>query len=191
VHRWAARIVRDALAKSDGVVAEAPGDGELLDWYREGHRALVETLRAAPDDLECFAFLPAPSPKAFWARRQAMETAIHRADAEGAIGSVTPYDETLALDGIEELLFGFGSRMPEKFDPATFRFEVVSGPSWLVRLESPRLEPVRDGAGAADVTVSGSASEVFRWLWNRPADVSVDGDVTRAAEWGKFAIRWG
>ena len=34
--------------------------------------------------MRCFAFLPAPSPLAFWARRQAHETGIHRADVESA-----------------------------------------------------------------------------------------------------------
>src|SRR5690349_6652723 len=89
VHRWAAALV------ADGHTAPRPlGDGpdldgaELVAWYRDSHRLLVDTLAAAPADLECWTFHPAPcpSPLAFWTRRQAHETAVHRYDAESARG---------------------------------------------------------------------------------------------------------
>lgn len=38
--------------------------------------------RWAAGYVDCWTFLDAPSPLAFWARRQAHETAIHRADAQ-------------------------------------------------------------------------------------------------------------
>ena len=70
VHRWAADIVARCSATTDtelgGAVGSGPSDDALLDWFVEGHAALVATLRAAPDDLECATFLPAPSPLAFW-----------------------------------------------------------------------------------------------------------------------------
>ena len=49
--------------------APLPDDGELVDWYVAGHSALVEALATAPTDLQCWSFLAAPSPLAFWARR--------------------------------------------------------------------------------------------------------------------------
>ena len=52
-------------------------------------------------------FLPAPSPLAMWARRQAHETSIHRCYAESATGATTGFDPTFAADGIDELLYGF------------------------------------------------------------------------------------
>src|SRR6204780_1534249 len=58
----------------------------------------------------CCGFLDAPSPLAFWARRQAHEPAIHRADAESAAGDVTPFPAVFAADGIDELLVCFASR---------------------------------------------------------------------------------
>ena len=69
-----------------------------------------EALRSAPADLECWTFLPADSPLAFWARRQAHETTIHRVDVESISASLTPLDAQLSADGIDELLFGFASR---------------------------------------------------------------------------------
>ncbi len=86
------------------------GDESLLDWFREGHAALVDALSRAPDDLSCWTFLAAPSPRAFWARRQAHETAIHRADAQSPTASMTPSDTDLAADGVDELLFRFMAR---------------------------------------------------------------------------------
>ena len=46
---------------------------------------------------------------AFWARRQAHETGIHRADAESPAGrgGTTLFPPEFAVDGIEEMLFGF------------------------------------------------------------------------------------
>lgn len=118
VHRWAARTVREPISGPHEQVggdplraaAQRPPDDELLDWFREGHAALVETLQQAPSDLECWAFLPAPSPLHFWARRQAHETTMHRVDAEQAAGQVSPIDPALAADGVDELLTGFVSR---------------------------------------------------------------------------------
>ena len=101
VHRWATAIVTRARTEPFDPFAELeghwPADDALVDWFRAGHLALVTALEQAPDELQCFAFLPAPSPRAFWARRQAHETGIHRADVEGASGPITPYQPDAAV----------------------------------------------------------------------------------------------
>lgn len=90
VHRWATGFVVGGLtspgagASEEEILGQGPADAELPGWFRDGHAALVRALDAADPGLNCWAFLPAPSPLAFWARRQAHETAIHRADAEQA-----------------------------------------------------------------------------------------------------------
>ncbi|MBO0814565.1 MAG: maleylpyruvate isomerase N-terminal domain-containing protein, partial [Actinobacteria bacterium] len=89
VHRWATGFVAEGLTRPGGssekeILSQGPADAELLGWFCEGHAALVRALNAAAPDLNCWAFLAAPSPLAFWARRQAHETAIHRVDAERA-----------------------------------------------------------------------------------------------------------
>jgi len=95
VHRWATGFVAQGLIRPVGdseeeILSQGPGDAELPGWFREGHAALVQALSVAGPDLNCWAFLAAPSPLAFWARRQAHETAIHRVDAGQA--AVTPGD---------------------------------------------------------------------------------------------------
>lgn len=86
VHRWATTFVSTGrgeplpLAQPEEVADPLPGDADLVPWFTEGHAELVAALRAAPADLECWTFLPAASPLAHWARRQAHETVIHRID---------------------------------------------------------------------------------------------------------------
>src|SRR3954467_6511218 len=117
VHRWAAaNLVRgSAEPMSDEESAAClltwpDDDASLLDWFREGHARLLETLESTPDDAVAFAFLAAPTARAFWARRQAHETSIHRADAESASGAISPYEPAFAADGIDEMVRGFASR---------------------------------------------------------------------------------
>jgi uncharacterized protein (TIGR03083 family) len=193
IHRWATDIVAGALPSPEGVGNhEPPDDDELVRWVGDGHRNLVNTLRTAPDDVECFAFLPAPSPLAFWAQRQAMETAVHRVDVESAAGDITPIDEALALSGLEEMLLGFGARR-KTFEPGTMRLAPGDGEHWLVVLGATGAQPSRvtpDDDTTTDVTISGSASDVYLWTWNRPAAVTITGDRAVADQWAKVRVRW-
>ncbi|GGW36832.1 hypothetical protein GCM10010381_21870 [Streptomyces xantholiticus] len=87
VHRWATGFVAEGHTEYRAGAGAPDLDGdELLEWFQEGHGLLVGALSEAPPDLSCWSFLPAPSPLHFWARRQAHETAVHRADAQSAAG---------------------------------------------------------------------------------------------------------
>jgi uncharacterized protein (TIGR03083 family) len=176
VHRWAEAHVSGARSDRIGgeelteIVGELPADGEILEWFRGGVQELVMTLRAAPGDLEAFTFLPAPSPLAFWARRQAHETAIHRVDAESATGSIGPYDADLAADGLSELLEGFVVRPRVRDGLGGGRtLQIVAedvDQAWFVRMERPGIKVERVRA-SADCTVTGAASDLVLLLWNR------------------------
>lgn len=50
---------------------------------------------------------------AFWARWQADETAIHRADAELASGQVIAFAPEFAADGVDELVIGFSTTLEQ------------------------------------------------------------------------------
>src|SRR5439155_912391 len=107
VHRWARAHVAEGRQKPIGrkeltaLAGPLPDDADLLAWFREGHARLVHTLQTADPATECWTFLAAPSPVAFWTRRQAHETGIHRADAEspGGAAGMTPYPAPFAADG--------------------------------------------------------------------------------------------
>lgn len=198
VHRWAATHVREGkAAAADGPLARPPRDG-VLDWFVEGHVALVAVLRAAPADLDTWHFLAAPSPLAFWARRQAHETAIHRADAEAARGEVPIFSTEFACDGIDELLVGFLSRRRGKLvvdPPRSLLVAPTDSPlRWHMTILADRRE-VGTGmpAAPADCTLAGSASDLYLGLWNRPPrrPLDVNGDVGVVELWRRKAhIRW-
>lgn len=203
VHRWAAAHVTQRRATPMGDQEETalmgswPGDGALIDWFREGHAALVRALETADPDVACWAFLPAPTPLAFWARRQAHETAMHRVDVESAgAGVLTAFPAAFAADGIDELLFGFVSRPGRTLraeSPRTLLCEAIDTDQyWLLRIGPERVE-VRSGAPAADCVVRGYASDLYVFLWNRRsvAGLDVEGDAALLDFWHRSArIRW-
>jgi uncharacterized protein (TIGR03083 family) len=205
VHRWATAFVEEGHREHRPADGEPDLDGtELLDWFRQGHAALVAALRAAPDDLECWTFLPAPSPRAFWARRQAHETAVHRMDAESAAGqrlSALPHE--FAVDGIDELLAAMHARDRSRVrtdPPGTLRVTATDTPSgpdpvWTVHLTKdapPRT--VRSAEGPADTELSGPAGLLYAVLWNRlPAESAGPAGDTRLTDaWRELSgIVWG
>ena len=153
IHRWATTTIRDARTERYDttlreVVGEWPDDADLVDWFRSGHAALVQTLRDADPELECWSFFAAPTPLAFWARRQTHETAIHRADAQSAGGAITPYALELAADGIDEILFGFAARRGAypASDPPRVRLRATDADrEWLAQLGPERTTVLVDG----------------------------------------------
>lgn len=152
-----------------------PEDDELVDWYLSTNANLVCALRDAPPDLECPTFLPAPSPLAMWARRQAHETAIHRFDAANAVGPASGYDPTFAADGVDELLMGIAPRRSGLPGSETQMMQVKAedtGDRWHLTMAPDGITTGRDEA-SADATLSGPASALYLVLWNREDDSSV------------------
>lgn len=199
VHRWAAGYL-DGEREGRRIEMRAPGDvGALAAWFREGHRELVNRLAAAPADLECWTFLPAPTPVAFWARRQAHETAIHRVDAERALGvPQRGFTAQFARDGIDELLAGFHVRARSRVRterPRSLLVETTDEAgdtgqprAWLLHLspEPPRVEQLADAGGAsADCTLRGTSDTLYRVLWNRGRyeELDVTGDASLVELW--------
>ncbi len=192
IHRWAALTVREAHPKPVGEFAEVvgtlPGDAELVAWFREGLAGLTGALEAAPADLECWSFLPAPSALAFWARRQAHETAIHRVDAESPRAVITPFAPEIGADGVDELVMGFASRRGNRLradPPRTLGFAPADADAaWLVRIGPDGATAARE-RGEADCTLRGSASDLYLLLWNRREldGIEVDGDASLPDLW--------
>ncbi|MFF1510476.1 maleylpyruvate isomerase family mycothiol-dependent enzyme [Streptomyces sp. NPDC058326] len=200
VHRWATTLVAERHTTYQPGDGEPALDGdELLAHYREGHAGLVAALRAAPEDLECWTFLPSASPLAFWARRQTHETTVHRADAESALpAGPGPVDPTVAVDGIDELLRAFHSRDRSRVrtpEPRTLRVRATdTGDIWTVHLsaeEPPRTE--RGDGAVADTELSGPVGRLYLHLWNRLPDgaVTLTGDAELARLWRETSgITW-
>ncbi|MGC2192248.1 MAG: maleylpyruvate isomerase family mycothiol-dependent enzyme [Candidatus Dormiibacterota bacterium] len=202
VHRWAAAHVAGGRAEempkeeAAGLMASYPADRYLLEWFELGQRNLCQVLGDAPADLQCWSFLPSPSPLAFWARRQAHETEIHRADAEFAARSgAVSFPEAIAADGIEEMLFGFAAgrrhlKLPAPLQIALRPREQPDG--WLVQLGPDGILAER-GQADADCRISGTCSQIFLWLWNRLPSTSleVDGNRESLESWRRaMRVSW-
>ncbi|MFI0779953.1 maleylpyruvate isomerase family mycothiol-dependent enzyme [Streptomyces sp. NPDC021212] len=196
VHRWAARYVTEGLTEpfKPGGGEPEPESADLVAWYRERHRALVKALADADPALECFTFLPAPSPLAFWARRQAHETAIHRVDAESALGADhSPFDPAFAADGIDELLSGFHTleRSRVRIDtPRTLRLRATDTTDvWTVRLSEDIPHTTRGTEGDADCELNGPVGELYLVMWNRLpySALSGKGDLSLAQVWRELS----
>ncbi|GGX02187.1 maleylpyruvate isomerase family mycothiol-dependent enzyme [Streptomyces lomondensis] len=189
VHRWAAAYVTEGYTERRPLVEPTGIDGaELVAWYRAGHRHLVGVLADARPDVECWAFLPAPSPPAFWTRRQAHETAVHRVDAESARGGgTTALAPDFATDGIDELLRGFHARPKSRVrtpEPRVLRVRTDDTDAvWTVRLSEEPPVTTRGASGDAECELSGPADQLYLALWNRAPLPSVTGDRALAELW--------
>lgn len=212
VHLWAAGHVADPHDEPDEPfdrrsvahlwpdLVEPPDGGpdELAGWYRACNGALVATLRATDDDVPAWTFLPAPTARHHWVRRQAHETAVHRYDADRARGRTGDggFATDFAVDGVEEFLDGFlrRPRPGAATTPRTVRLDATDhDASWWLTLRPERVDVAREGPATPDVVVTAPAADLYLLLWNRDRGdrVAVDGDRTALDGYGAaVTIRW-
>ena len=204
VHRWAAETVTTRATERipfdsvpDGKYPAAPADRAA--WINAGAGRVIDAIMAAGDE-QVWAF-GRLAPASFWARRQAHETAMHRIDAELAVGYSVALDSDLAADGIDEWLGSLssagyrlggdgtralpaGTALHLRAVPAVQSDDAGAG--WVVRSTGAGLS-VQRGPGEADVRVCGPADRLLLALVRRaPADdpsVVITGDAALFSGW--------
>jgi uncharacterized protein (TIGR03083 family) len=163
---------------------ERPSEAGLLSWYRHGVTRLVDVLTAADPDAHVWTW-SSQHDVGFVIRRMAQETAVHRWDAEDAIGGQHVIPTDLAADGIDEFLQFFTARKADGAAPLGGTVHVhttdIEG-EWLVG--DPR--PDRDGNALSlsyehakgDAALRGTAETLLLALWRRRTidDLEVFGD---------------
>ncbi|GIH12328.1 maleylpyruvate isomerase family mycothiol-dependent enzyme [Rugosimonospora africana] len=83
----------------------APPSGvDLLTWWDDQYQKLVALLDSLDPELPAWNWAPQSKTVAFWHRRMAHETIIHRWDAQFATINAEPIDPKFAADGVEEVL---------------------------------------------------------------------------------------
>ena len=180
VQRWAAFTLNNPGEKPPAdVVGMLPAAEELDRWLREGSSALVNALRDGDPDFAYYTFLAdPPSPLLFWARRQSHEVAMHRVDAQIAVGTVDSFQPAFAVDGIDEMLTGFAPRKHMKLRSDTPKTMMVapadSDQTWHVTISSDPVVAVRNSSLTADCVVIGRATDILSVLWNRNPKESLD-----------------
>ena len=209
VHRWAARHITERPDQildgpsEEEILRGGADDAGLLAWFRDGHAALAQTLATADPAVECATFMAAPSPLAFWARRQAHETAIHRADADSAAGDDARVRARLRRRRHRRADHGVraAAQVPARLDRR--RHAAARAGRGHRRRLARRGERGPPAAAArcrrlqeAGCTVSGPASGLYLYLWNRAdaarAGVTVTGDPGLLSAWqSSVRVRWG
>ena len=164
-----------APAPADGCDAGGPATATPLDAVTEAMHeagsALLGELAAAGAEAPCWNWSGRDETGAWLARRIALETAVHRVDAEQCRGAARPVEAELAADGIEERI------------DVHLRCDVPDAPgaslggslclvcsdadaAFVVEVGGGRLR-WRHGRGPADAALVGTASELFLFTWNR------------------------
>ena len=180
VHRWVTEIVTTrAQERVSRVGILAPTDDDLLPWFDEGVRELVEALRAT-DPAERVWTWSTEQSAGFWRRRMAVETTVHRWDAESATGTPGAIDADVAADAIDEFLDVYLPSEEAPLPPGGGSIHLhrtdVDG-EWGLTLEADAVR-VERGHAHADVAVRGSAQDLLLLLWRRipPDQLEVLGD---------------
>ena len=163
---------------------EPPTDDDALRaWFSDGVDELLVALRRADPDLPAWNWAPhTPQVASFWPRRMALETAVHRWDAQAAHGDAIGFDLDVAVDGIDELLTVMGPADPSADAPTgtaivrTTDDEAV----WAVRLAPGVFEVLSEPPARPDASLEGPSSALLLALWGRvPVDeLTIEGDRT-------------
>jgi uncharacterized protein (TIGR03083 family) len=189
---WARTIVETGNRASHDLPADAPTGAALVPYFRDGARALVESLAATDPTASVWTFAASDRTARFWYRRRAQETSVHRFDAQTTAGDAAPIDAELAVDGIDEFLTVFVPRMADAVatDGETLHFHCTDVPGeWLVARDGEEVRVTREHA-KGDVAARGSASDLLLFIWGRipPSRLEVFGDAA-ALERFRGAIR--
>lgn len=166
---------------------ERDPDADLGGWFLEGAQSLARCLADASPapDLWTFVDTRTDDGLAFWRRRMAHETLVHRYDAELAAGvPSSPVAPWLAVDGIDELWQYYAEGVP---DWMTFtagigvvRIEATdTDAAWALSLGRANgttgsgrevdRHAMRFTSDPADTLVRAPVGELHRWLWGRGA----------------------
>jgi uncharacterized protein (TIGR03083 family) len=189
-HRWAAEIA--STRSAEFIPFRQVPDGRIPDdpalhapWLRAGAERVIQAVREAGSDL-VWTF-DGPRPASFWARRMAHETAVHRADAQIAVGRQPELEPDLAVDAIDEWLGSVSGAVAEDqradslLDGALPDSALPDGAvlhvhatdegldgagEWLVRREGSEVT-VQPGHGKGDVALRGPAARLLFVLLRR------------------------
>ena len=190
-HRWTAGWV--ATGESPDVEPAPSGDA-VVAWAHTGLDDLVAAIEALDPDALVDTWLDR-QPALFWARRMAVETALHRVDAESAADAITPVATDLAVDAVDELFevvltFSGTGELPRTgqtihlhaTDPDLA--EVEGEGEWLITVATEGLSVTHEHA-KGDLAVRGPVSDLLLLLWNRGGTdgLQIFGDESILADW--------
>ncbi len=169
--------------------AGRPVGPEALAWWDRELAELMGFLDALDPEQAAWNWAPQAKKAAFWHRRMAHETAVHRWDAQKVRGVADPIEAKLATDGVSEVLDSWlpaGVRRGPTDRVGVIGLTAIdTSQEWSVRLRGggiALLDPrtLRHGYEEARATASGTASDIELALLGRvPFNVlQVSGDAS-------------
>jgi len=179
------QVVAGRLASIDDVVrGERPPDSELVESCRAALDALAESLEADDVSTPVWTFT-SDRTVGFVRRRMAVETAVHRWDAEVAAGARPGIDGELASAGIDEFVHHFVHRRDRDAAAVGGSVHVHCGDvpgEWTLRPDAATGAWITSREHAkGDCALRGPASDLLLALWRRlplsAVDVVGDADV--------------
>ena len=195
--QWMAAVVgSDHRGGRHGLDPGPQDQAELSSWYLSCLQNTVGVLAATDPDSPTWTFSSLGDRRAaWWARRLAVEIAIHRWDAQHALNcaggpSPVPVDAEIAHAGIQEFvtefLPGLLSGEGGQHFTGVLHLHASDAPAeWWIDLNTAASVSPRP---AADTDLRGSVSDLLLWLTNRLAiddlDVVRRSDV--AEHWGQL-----
>jgi len=167
---------------------------ELGAWMRLGAGVLVDVLATTPLDADTWHPFPFDQKAWVWSRRQMIETALHRWDAEVATTGGSDLDPMLASEGVDEF-FQLGlprifARTGEAVPTASLHVHCTdegmpdgSG-EWIAWNESGEMRTAPEHR-KGDAAVRGAAADILLVFMGRADAGGLDivGDPAAAAAW--------
>jgi uncharacterized protein (TIGR03083 family) len=170
------RVVRERPTTWwEGPYPDPPADNVLADEVVARANELASLLAEVSPDEPMLTWAE-PHTAAFWSRRMAQESVVHRADAEAASGAITPLNPELAADGIDEFLTVFLPLSQDTYkgdDGSTVHLHATDAPAEWVLTMGERVT-ARPGHEKCDVAARGTASDLLLALWRRVPASSLD-----------------
>jgi uncharacterized protein (TIGR03083 family) len=168
----------------DNAPNRAPVPANMIDWFADGAGELESLFRSRGPHETVWTWSTEQT-TGFWLRMQTIEAAVHRWDAERAVGTAQPVDAELAADAVVQTFqvmapFRRVAGQAPAGSGERFRFRRTDGDgTWTVLFDGADVR-LTDGT-SADVELAGPASDLMLYLWRRiPAerlDVTGDRDV--------------
>jgi uncharacterized protein (TIGR03083 family) len=176
VHRFALRMLDSPPEGTASRPTERPPEGEdVWGFLDDGLARLIDDLAERGPDEPCGSFV-GPVTVGWWLRRQAMETVVHRWDAEVAAGRApSVIDGGVAADGIDEWLdlnIARGWAAPEG-PGGTLHLHATDGDGeWFIEFGDTLAW--RHGHQKGDVAVRGSREQLYLGCWGRVPATSLE-----------------
>ena len=165
-------------------------DAALVGWFENELAQIDAFLDALDPGMPAWNWAPQAKVAAFWHRRLAHETSLHRWDAQLSVALPDPIEPKLAVDGVAEVLDTWllaGKRAATTEHYGLVRLVAADlGQEWYARMRGGGIALLDtdtlldDDIHPARAVASGSASDLLLSLWGRAAFDVLDtsGDLT-------------